>query len=117
MRILISKRKNDLLSIELYNRQVPEDTVLISQCFASTDQHLDIKFAVASGSLFSALYSMKSSVSKGEARFMHLTEEYHTPLNSLQCPPIKKAALFKGALVIPSSVTGGTWSRSGVGSL
>ena len=45
MSIPISKRKNNLLSIAMYNRQVLEDAILISQC-APTD--LDVKFAVAS---------------------------------------------------------------------
>ena len=33
MSIPISERKIDLLSVALYNRQVLEDTILISQCF------------------------------------------------------------------------------------
>ena len=45
MSIPISKRKNNLLSIAMYNRQVLENTILISQC-APTD--LDVKFTVAS---------------------------------------------------------------------
>ena len=40
----------------------------------------------------------------------------YTPLYSLQYAPMKKAPLFKGALVRPSSLIFGTWSGMGVGS-
>ena len=40
----------------------------------------------------------------------------HPPLNSLQYAPIKNAALFKGALVAPSSLTLGIEAGRGAGS-
>ena len=44
-------------------------------------------------------------------------EANYSPLYSLQYAPMKNAALFSGALVVPISCTLGTFSGSGVGSL
>ena len=72
-------------------------------------------FRQCPGSRLSFLHKMKSS------NLMRLKSSYNCirknePLYSLQYAPIKNAALFKGALVAPTSSTWGISDGIGVGS-
>ena len=72
-------------------------------------------FRQCSGSRLSFLQCIKSSCGNKVSKMVHWLQRC-IPLYFWQWAPIKKAALFKGALLTPSSSTFGTWSGIGAGS-